>query len=420
MAKIPHDKSLDSTLAVMQDGYAFIQKICNQNNSDIVKIRLMGKPAICMHGEEAAAIFYDPERFIRKGAIPKRVQKTLLGENGIQTLDNAVHRQRKEMFMSLMSRANIEHLLALVQEQWQACLRKWEQEQEVVLFEEMQEILCRVACAWAGVPLKEKEVRPRANDFAAMVDAFGGAGPRHSRGKDARKRTEKWIRNVIKQIRNGELTAVPGTAAHTMAFHLEPDGEPMERQMAAVELINIIRPIVAISWYITFAALALHQYPVYRQRVTSGEENYGAYFMQEVRRYYPFAPFLGARVRDTFEWQSYRFRKGTLVLLDVYGTLHDGRYWERPDEFWPDRFRDWKGSRFDFIPQGGGNYLSGHRCAGEMITIEILKQGITFLTQSMTYEVPEQDLHFSLARMPTYPESGFMMTEVKSTGNFYL
>ena len=141
MAKIPHDKSLENTLDVLQDGFTFIQKVCEQNKSDVVKIRLMGQNTICLHGEEGAEVFYDSEKFIRKGAIPKRVQKTLLGENGVQTLDDEAHRQRKAMFMSLMSRANIEHLLALVHAQWQAYLQKWEQEKQVVLFTETQEIL---------------------------------------------------------------------------------------------------------------------------------------------------------------------------------------------------------------------------------------------------------------------------------------
>lgn len=120
--------------------------------------------------------------------------------------------------------------------------------------------------------------------------------------------------------------------------------------MAAVELINLTRPVVAIARYITFAALALHQFPVYQRRILAGEENYAELFVQEVRRYYPFAPFLGARVRANFEWQGYAFEKNMLVLLDVYGTLHDERLWERPTAFSPERFRYWKWSKFDFMP----------------------------------------------------------------------
>ena len=51
-------------------------------------------------------------------------------------------------------------------------------------------------------------------------------------------------------------------------------------------------------------------------------------------------------------------------------TLKFGTY---PDVFSPDRFADWEGSPFGFIPQGGGDYLMGHRCAGEWVTVEVMK-----------------------------------------------
>src|SRR5207253_2623883 len=107
---------------------------------------------------------------------------------------DAAHRHRKEMFMSLMSRESIQKLMDLMRQEWEVYIAKWEKMDSVVLFDEVQEILCRAACAWAGVPLKEKEVRKRAGDFGFMVDAFGAVGPRNWRGRWARRRTESWIR----------------------------------------------------------------------------------------------------------------------------------------------------------------------------------------------------------------------------------
>lgn len=415
MANIPQDKTLDSTLALLRDGYTFIRKRCQRYQSDIFQTRLMGQKTICMHGEEAAKIFYDGERFMRNGAVPKRVQKSLFGKNAVQTMDDAAHRHRKAAFMSLMTPKSIQQLMDLMANQWRAYIEKWENMDRLILYEEVQELLCRAACGWAGVPLEESEVRQRANDFGAMVDAFGAAGPRHWRGRMARGRSEKWIGQMIEKVRREDLQVPEDTAAYTMAWHRDLNGEFLDPKMAAVELINVIRPTVAIARYITFAALAMHQYPECRQKLKAGEDNYDELFVQEVRRFYPFAPFLGAIVRKDFNWQDYQFRKGTLVLLDVYGTLHDSRLWERPDAFSPERFREWKGSQFDLIPQGGGDHNSGHRCAGEWITIETMKQALTFLANHMEYEVPDQDLRFSLSSMPTMPKSGFEISQVRGT-----
>jgi fatty-acid peroxygenase len=416
MPAILRDPSFDSTLDVLREGYPFLYNRNRQFDSDIFQVRLMGMKAICLHGPEAAQLFYDPKRFIRTGAVPRRVQTTLMGLHAIQTRDNGEHRCRKEMFMSLMGVESRQRLLQLLAVQWQHYAQRWEQQDQVELFREVQALLCRATCAWAGVPLPEEEVQLRARDFGAMVDGFGGVGPRHWRGKQARNRGEKWMRGVIRAIRAGEWHPAPGTAAYTMAWHREPNGELFDVQMAAIELLNATRPIVAIATYITFAAVALHEYAPYRQLLRNPAEDYAELFVQEVRRYFPFTPFLGAIVRDDFTWHGFEFPKGTLVLLDVYGTNRDARWWQNPEVFWPDRFRQRQPNAFDFIPQGGGDFLTGHRCAGEWITIDVLKQAVHFLNNSITYDVPPQDLRYDLTRMPTLPASGFVLSHVRQTG----
>ncbi len=411
--QVPHDKSLDSSLALMQEGYLFIKNRVDRNRSDLFEARLLLQNGICISGEEAAKLFYDTERFQRHGAVPKRVQKTLFGENGIQSLDGDAHILRKLLFMSLMTPPQQKRLAELVTEQWQDSVGKWEDSKKVVLFDEAKNILCRIACHWAGVPLQKSEVKQRADDFTAMVYAFGAVGPRHWKGRRARTRAEEWIRKVIEDVRAGKLKVDEGSALYAMAFHKELDGSQLDTQMAAVELINVLRPIVAIATFITFAALALHEHPECKEKVQLGNSDYLEMFAQEVRRYYPFAPFLGAKVRKDFVWNQCEFKKGMLVLLDIYGTNHDSRLWENPNEFRPQRFKEWKGSLFDFIPQGGGDPAKGHRCPGEGITVEVMKASLDFLVNKIEFEVPAQDLSYSLAKMPTLPESGFVMSNIR-------
>jgi fatty-acid peroxygenase len=137
--------------------------------------------------------------------------------------------------------------------------------------------------------------------------------------------------SLIEKIRQGILRAPEGSPAYLMAFSPDFDGKPMDTHMAAVELLNLVRPTVAISWYIAFTGLALHEHPEYREMLRTGNTADVECFVHEVRRFYPFAPFLGAKVRTPFEWRGYRFRQGALVLLDVYGTNRDHRQWQRPN-----------------------------------------------------------------------------------------
>ncbi|CAM3682288.1 hypothetical protein GCM10009865_44060 [Aeromicrobium ponti] len=62
-----------------------------------------------------------------------------------------------------------------------------------------------------------------------------------------------------------------GSALYEMAFHEELDDRQLDTQMAAIELINVLRPIVAIATFITFAALALHEHPEVKVKLHSGD-----------------------------------------------------------------------------------------------------------------------------------------------------
>jgi fatty-acid peroxygenase len=411
--QVPHEIGLDNTIALMQEGYLFIKNRIQKYDSDLFETRMLGQEVICISGEEAAKVFYDSERFQRKGAVPYRVQQSLTGVGAVHTLDGDAHIHRKLLFLSLMTPEHQKRLAELVMEQWQASITKWEVVENVVLFDEAKDILCRIACHWAGVPLQESEVKNRADEFSAMVDAFGAIGPRHWKGRMARNSAEKWIRGVIEEVRAGKLKAEYGSALYAMTFHRELDGKQLDSQMAAVELINVLRPIVAIATFITYSALALHEHPEYKEKLRSSNSNDLEMFAQEVRRYYPFAPFMGARVRKDFVWNQCEFKEGTLVLLDMHGTNHDSRLWENPNEFRPERFKEWKGSLYDFIPQGGGDPGKGHRCPGEGITVEVMKVSLDFLVNKIEFDVPDQDLSYSLVKMPSLPTSGFVMSNIR-------
>lgn len=410
---IPHDKSLDNSIALMKEGYLFIQNRMKKYNSDVFTARLLGEQAICISGEEATKLFYDNDRFQRKGAAPKRIQKSLFGENAIQTMDGQSHIHRKLLFTSLMTPPNQKLLGQIVREQWLASAQGWHEQEEVILFDEAKEILCRVACSWAGVPLEDAEVKDRADDFMNMVDAFGAVGPRHWKGRISRTKTEDWIEDLIEKVRSGKISSREGSAIYEMAFHKQLDGSLLDARMAAIELINVLRPIVAIATFITFSALALHEHPEAKRKLLAGDDDYVELFANEVRRYYPFGPFLGARVKKDFLWKEAEFKEGMLVLLDMYGTNHDDRLWENPHLFYPERFKEWDGNLFDFIPQGGGDSATGHRCPGEGITVEVMKSTVSFLVNDIEYVLPEQDLKYSLVRMPTLPESGFIIKNIQ-------
>jgi fatty-acid peroxygenase len=220
------------------------------------------------------------------------------------------------------------------------------------------------------------------------------------------------VRKVVEAIRSGVIDAPAGSAALAIAWHRDGEGSLLDTDVAAVELINVLRPTVAVARFVTFAALALYDHPECCPRVAA-DDAYLEWFVQEVRRFYPFFPVVGGRAAHEFEWRGHTFTKDAWVLFDLYGTNHDDRIWDAPEEFVPERFRTWDGSAYNFVPQGAGDLETGHRCPGERITIEIVKRAVRLLATRMRYEIPDQDLSIDLTRLPAIPESRMRLRNVR-------
>ncbi|MEV6967135.1 cytochrome P450 [Hamadaea sp. NPDC051192] len=382
--------------------YLTLTRLRERAGSDAVRLPIPGFYAI--GGPDAAEVFYNPARFDRQGVLPGPVKKTLFGENGIHGLDGRPHQARKGMFLSVNTPESVARLLELTGAAWHAALRH---RRQLVLFDEAARVLTAAACGWAGAPIPAAGVDELARNLVAMVDGFATLGPRHVRARLARRRTELWAGHVIDDVRRGNLRPPSGSATAIIAA--DPT---LDRATAAVELLNVVRPTVAVSWMIAYAAHALHTMPQWRRRLADGDPGEAGDFADEVRRMYPFTPFLAARVRTGFRWRDLDFPADATVLLDVYGIDHDPRVFPNPDVFDPDRYRQRPPGLFDLIPQGAGDRETGHRCPGEPVTRAIIEQTATILARS-TYQMPPQDLTINLRRIPARPASGVLITPVR-------
>ncbi|RLQ90946.1 cytochrome P450 [Planomicrobium sp. Y74] len=410
---IPKAKEFDSTMSLINEGFNFLPSRRKELGSDIFEARLLGKKSLCIAGEEAAAVFYDNKYFKRAGAAPKPLKKTLLGEGGIHGRDGEDHHHQKRMFLSMMTPERLEDMKRMAIEELDKKALQWESMGDVLLLDEIEEVLSRSVMNWAGLPLKESEVKERTQELVAMVDSFGGSLTRFKEGAEARKSHESWLKEIISDIRKGTYSPPPHTAAYIVAMQKSPEGKLLDLDIAAVDLNNAYRPIIAAAYLIVFGALAIHEYPEMKPKLQADEKNFSKLFAQEVRRYYPFAPAMAAKANRDFIWHGYHVKEDMLVVLDLFGTNRHPDHWENADEFIPERFENWKGSPFAFVPQGGGDFHAGHRCAGEWMTVMVMQAFFKYLTENITYTVPEQDLSYDMARMPTMPKSRFIISEVQ-------
>jgi fatty-acid peroxygenase len=414
MRDMPRAPGVDSTLSLRRDPYQFISRTAERLGTNVFAARILFHPTICMTGQDAARLFYDEDRFERAGAPPLRLQPTLLGREGVQALDGPMHELRKAMFRSLMTPPRIADLGDLVEAQLHRYAQKWNAMDRIALYPELRELLCRAVCAWAGVPLEEDEVAQRTHQLTALFEHAGEVGPSHWGARLARWRSEHWAQEWIEAMRAGKLDPPARSALRVIARHRDADGQLLAPRTAAVELLNVLRPTVAVAVYLTDIAHALHAHPDCREGLERGGDRYLDWFVQEVRRFYPFFPSAVARVRHAFEWDGWRFPRGWRALLDLHGIDHDPRIWGDAESFRPERFGERLPGVFELVPQGGGDPWIDHRCAGELITIELMKRTARFLVREVAYDVPEQDLRVDERRPPALPRSRFVVSRVRT------
>ncbi|MFI7012518.1 cytochrome P450 [Streptomyces sp. NPDC050145] len=400
----------DSTLPLLVEGYAWLPDRRRRRDGRPVTGRLLGKKVVALHGPDAVRFFYDERHVVRRGALPGPVLDTLFGRGAVHTLDGARHRVRKALFTALLQdRGGLDRLAADLADQWTRARRRWDDLDRLVFFDEAGLLLTRAVCDWSGVPLSGDEAEGTARDLIAMVDGFASAGPRHLRARRARSRQEHRIARLVTEVRDGDREAPDGSVLRAVADHRDDDGRLLDPHTAAVEILNVLRPTVAVAWFLTFAAHTLHRWPEHGKRLADGDAAWARAFAQEVRRFYPFAPFVAGIAAADLRWAGQDIPEGSMVLLDLYGQNHDPELWPEPYTFDPGRFLGREPGRDELVPQGGGDPAVHHRCPGEDVVLTVLETLIPHLAE-LPYPVPEQDLRIPLGRVPTAPRSGFVMT----------
>lgn len=402
---LPRQPGIDDTRAFFREGYAYVGNRCRTLETDAFRTRIMLRNVVCMMGEDAARQFYDGVHFTRKGAMPSVTLRLLQDQGSVQSLDGDAHRSRKALFLDLLRGGAVREIGDLFAFGWRAALPEWRKQKRIVLHDAMTRLLCKTMCIWAGVPVANLGLLERTREMAAMIDGAGTVGPRAWRALLLRRRAERWARDALALARTEPGRASP---VSRLAHFRGGDGGLLDLDVAAVELLNLIRPTVAIARFITFAALALHEHSEATVWLEQDPVARTTAFVDEVRRYYPFFPVIGGRVRSSFRWREHDFDHGDWVLLGLHATNHDARIWGDPERFRPKRFIERVSSGFDLIPQGAGEHARDHRCPGEWFTDELIGRALTAL-RNTSYRVPGQQFEVPTDRFPTLPRSGMIL-----------
>ncbi|XP_020699060.1 premnaspirodiene oxygenase [Dendrobium catenatum] len=124
-----------------------------------------------------------------------------------------------------------------------------------------------------------------------------------------------------------------------------------------------------------------------KENMEKGEVNKLPYLnnvIKETLRLHPVGPLLVPRLcRETIELEGYTITAGSRIVINAWAIMREPTYWVDSEIFRPERFEevefDFKGTKFDYIPFGGGRRVC---------------PGITFAITGIEYWLSQLLFHF--------------------------
>lgn len=428
-SQCPHVRN-DQSVNLLRFGYLTMSRLrrmagVSARSHMPVRLKALGKPATLLRGSDGVDAFYDTTRMQRTGAMPPFIQVPLFGEGAVHTLDDDAHRTRKSQLVdAAYPDEKVDEFATIVEEELDSLVGEWQAHQHTTVHEGTALAFGRAAFRWAGLDLSSAQADEKSRQMTQLLDGFGRIGVDHLKARLNRRRLDQWAGGLIHEVRAGERHAPEGSALAAMAALRDDHGQLVDEKTAGIELQNLTRPTVAVARFASFAAVAITENPQWAEKIQSAVAEADGrligireaiVFAQEVRRVYPFVPALPALAREDTNIQGCPVGHGERVVIDILGTNTDPNEWDNAATFDPDRFF----SRSDlntledyekinsFIPQGGKDVRTGHRCPGEKIAVTALSATVALLCiRDVRISTESEDLTFDWTKVLTRPSTG--------------
>ncbi|PKU68846.1 Cytochrome P450 71A1 [Dendrobium catenatum] len=111
---------------------------------------------------------------------------------------------------------------------------------------------------------------------------------------------------------------------------------------------------------------------------------------ETLRLHVPIALLVPRVAMEDTQLQGYDIPAGTRILINAWAIARDPENWDKPDEFWPERFMnnniDFRGQHFHLTPFGAGR----RACPGIGFAIAVIECTLANLLHHFNWEVPEE------------------------------
>lgn len=390
----------------------------------VARTRLLSQDLAILAGPDAARVFLDEDNIRRAGGLPPHAA-ALFGAGVVNQIDGETHRTRKQHLMRAVDHEALSHYLPEIRERVRARIATWTPRGEVKLQDECTLLTLELTFSTlTGIRADDATLLRYAKGFSDFGKALLGLPLALPGTPLARARAfSVELRDLFaKTVAARHVVSTGDGISRLIASRV--DGEPLGDDDIVLELQHLLFASSGLWSWFCYGAKAIAEDPALAEALRaeaaalpadpSGRELLGAAtlnaFVREVKRLALLIPItaIGVARRD-FEVAGHRVPKGWLVLWSTYSShvVSGLAPYESPATMDPSRYARGEGAgEHHFAPQGPGEALSSHRCAGVEYSTLVLLQFFTELLRAPKLSVPPQDLSQDMSSIPAGWRSG--------------
>lgn len=423
---------LGETLSFLKDQFHFIDER-RAKHGRVFRTSILFKDTAMLVGAEGARIFNDESKVQRAGGMAPHIAD-FFGGTSLPLLDGPTHRRRKQQVMGAFGREALTQYLPVMESTVERYLARWSAAGDGPVTESLKnlalEVIARTMVGSDGGPSFDENVA----DFKVMVSAFTALpipvpGTAFSRARAAQGRIFDRYRAILK-----ERTAKPtDDGLSRMLAKAAEDGSRIDGEDALKELHHF-----NLAGYITFAHMArglvaLAQDEGVRARLRAEiDEHVGSKPLtvealhrmgylenvaKEMKRIAPFVAVSFGKAKSDFTMEGKTVPAGWMVMLCNWAGGNEAGAFKDPQRFDPDRYAEGRaedqGDPTPFFPQGVGDPLKGHKCAGVDYSTLLMKSFMVRLARDYDVTLPAQDLSYQWEKVPPEYASGLRVVLAK-------
>ncbi len=373
---------------MIEDTLGLMERL-SQEHGEIVRIPLFGIDGYLVSDPELIKIvFQKTERdFVKTPKLFRRLRAAL--GNGLVTSGGDFWKQQRRMVNPAFHRKSLAQFETIIQRTTQEMLQNWEEKEQkgktINIAEEMMSLtLYLVVLALFSTDIREKieDIGVSLKEIQAYtIHLFWSPlplpkwipTPRNLRYLKAIKVMDEIVYGVIQERReNGNPK--PDLLAMLMQTVDEESGNSMSDSQLRDEVLTMFiagHDTTANGLAFTYNLLTQNDrvYQKLEEELASVLENrlptfadlpklvYTRMVFEEGMRLFPPVWTVNRCNRETFNYKGYEFPPNSVFFLSQWITHRNPRFWEKPDEFYPERFAPEESKsrpKFAYFPFGGG------------------------------------------------------------------